>query len=94
MQGLKSSWFWGCLAAMADAFQFLVATVIWSLVGATVLKTGLVHPIALFAVWLIGFVWMAGYIGSGVPGCGSSDKGMALDDGCHRRSRHRDSSNP
>ena len=51
---------------MADAFQFLIATVIWSLVGADVLKTGQVHPIALFAIWLIGFVWMAGYIGSGV----------------------------
>lgn len=51
---------------MIDGLQFLVATVIWSLIGAAVLKTGLVHPVALFAVWLIGFVWMAGYIGSGV----------------------------
>lgn len=51
---------------MKDALQFLVVAVIWSLAGTAVLSTGLVHPIAVFAVWLIGFVWMAGYIGSGV----------------------------
>jgi hypothetical protein len=35
----------------------------WSVVCSLFL--GSVHPIALFAVWLVGFVWGAGYISAG-----------------------------
>jgi hypothetical protein len=35
----------------------------WSLLCSLFL--GAVHPIALFAVWLVGFVWGAGYISAG-----------------------------
>jgi hypothetical protein len=35
----------------------------WSVVCSLLL--GSVHPIALFAVWLVGFVWGVGYISAG-----------------------------
>lgn len=50
---------------MIDGLQFLAAAVVWALVGRAILETGLVHPVALFAVWLIGFVWIAGHMSAG-----------------------------
>ncbi|TGV15835.1 hypothetical protein EN816_00865 [Mesorhizobium sp. M8A.F.Ca.ET.173.01.1.1] len=36
----------------------------WSLAAS--LLIGSVNPIALFAVWLVGFLWGAGYIAAGI----------------------------
>lgn len=50
---------------LKEWFSFLAAIAVWALIGRGVLETGLVHPIALAVVWLIGFVWIVGYIAAG-----------------------------
>ncbi len=34
----------------------------WAAIARAIVETHLVHPVALFVVWLVGFVWMTGYI--------------------------------
>lgn len=43
---------------------FLIATVAWAVLCRLLLMLP-IHPVAVGAVWLIGFVWMTGYIAAG-----------------------------
>lgn len=43
---------------------FVVFLVVWSLLANLALGMH-IHPIAVFAVWIIGFVWGAAYIADG-----------------------------
>lgn len=40
--------------------RFLAFTMIWS--SAAGVMIGLVHPAAIFLVWIVGFLWGTGYI--------------------------------
>lgn len=44
---------------------FLVSIVLWALVGRAALAANIAHPMAVGVVWLIGFVWIAGYTAAG-----------------------------
>lgn len=44
--------------------MFIAFVVLWTAGAGLMLKTGL-HPIAIFLVWLIGFVWGSAYIAAG-----------------------------
>jgi hypothetical protein len=43
---------------------FVSFTVAWSI--AAVIFLGVINPIAVFAVWLLGFMWGTGYIAAGI----------------------------
>lgn len=48
---------------MNQLLAFLIFAAGWSF--ACSLFLGAVHPLAVFAIWLIGFVWGVGYIAAG-----------------------------
>jgi len=50
---------------MTDWLRFLIFAVLSALVARFFLETRLVHPAAIFVVWLVAFVWGAGYIAGG-----------------------------
>lgn len=47
--------------------RFMVFTLAWSAFAGAVLKTP-VHPLAIFIVWAVGFLWGTGYIIDGQKG--------------------------
>lgn len=49
---------------MNQFIAFGTFTIGWSI--AACLLIGSVNPIALFAVWLLGFIWGTGYIAAGI----------------------------
>jgi hypothetical protein len=49
---------------LKDFLQFITFAALWSAGAGLLLETG-IHPLAIFAVWLIGFVWGAAYIADG-----------------------------
>lgn len=53
------------MIAIPPFVQFLIATVVWGTLAALILHLRIVHPIAVFIVWIVGFVWITGYIASG-----------------------------
>lgn len=53
---------------MRQFVAFLTATVAWALVARLLLALDLAHPLAIGAVWLVGFVWISGYIAAGADG--------------------------
>lgn len=48
---------------MTDFRTFLAFNVLWGLAGYATLHLT-VHPLAIGAVWLVGYVWGVGYIAS------------------------------
>lgn len=50
---------------MKQFLAFLIATVLWAGTAGLFLSANLVHPVAVFIVWIVGFVWMTGYIAAG-----------------------------
>lgn len=50
---------------MKQFLQFLVVSAAWAGAAGLFLGLGLVHPVAVFIVWIVGFVWMTGHIVSG-----------------------------
>lgn len=42
--------------------MFIAVVVGWTLIGRAVLELNVLPPIALFIVWLGGFIWLAGRI--------------------------------
>ena len=50
---------------MNQAVAFISFVAGWSFVCSLCL--GAIHPVAVFLVWLIGFVWGVGYIAAGKP---------------------------
>lgn len=44
---------------------FIAATLAWAGICRLILEAGIANPIAIAIVWLIGFVWMTGYIVAG-----------------------------
>lgn len=51
-------------APLKDWLAFVLFTICWALIGRALLFLP-IHPVAIAIVWLIGFVWGAGYIASG-----------------------------
>jgi hypothetical protein len=49
---------------MEDVRFFLVACG-WALVGLIVLRAEFAHPVAVGVMWLVGFVWLAGWLATG-----------------------------
>lgn len=49
---------------MKDFLSFITFVLLWSAGAGLMLKTG-IHPVAIFLVWLVGFVWGAAYIAAG-----------------------------
>lgn len=49
---------------MSDFLKFIAFAMLWSAGAGLMLGTG-VQPVAIFVVWLIGFVWGAAYIADG-----------------------------
>ncbi|MGE0231168.1 MAG: hypothetical protein AB7O39_03125 [Flavobacteriaceae bacterium] len=44
---------------------FVIASLGWAGAARLLLDADIVHPVAVGVVWLIGFVWITGYIASG-----------------------------
>lgn len=44
---------------------YLVFLVLWGLLGTAILRVGLVHPLAVGIVWIVGFVWLTGWFAAG-----------------------------
>ena len=47
--------------------RFMTFALVWSALASAMLKTP-VHPLAIFAVWAVGFLWGTGYIIDGPKG--------------------------
>jgi hypothetical protein len=47
--------------------RFLVFVLIWTFLAGAMLRTP-IHPLAIFAVWSVGFLWGTGYIIDGKGG--------------------------
>lgn len=52
---------------MNDFLKFAISIVVWTLV-AGLMAGGSINPLAVFGVWLFGFVWITGFIISGREG--------------------------
>ena len=50
---------------MKQFAAFVLAAFVWTAAAGLLLHVERVQPLAIFVVWLIGFVWIAGYFGSG-----------------------------
>ena len=50
---------------MKEAAIYFFAVSAWAVVGRVLLELG-INPIALTIVWLVGFVWLTGYLMAGV----------------------------
>lgn len=44
---------------------FIAFAIVWTGAAGLFLKAEAIHPVAIFAIWIIGFVWGVGYIVSG-----------------------------
>lgn len=42
--------------------SFIAVVVGWAVAGRIVLELGILPPVALFILWLIGFVWLVGRV--------------------------------
>lgn len=49
---------------MKDFLSFIAFVLLWSAGAGLMLRTG-VHPLAIFAVWTVGFIWGVAYILAG-----------------------------
>ncbi len=49
---------------MSDFIKFIAFAALWSAGAGLMLGTS-IHPVAIFGVWLIGFVWGAAFIADG-----------------------------
>lgn len=47
--------------------RFLAFVLIWTFLAGMMLRTP-IHPLAIFAVWVVGFLWGVGYIIDGQRG--------------------------
>lgn len=50
---------------MREFLTFIVFVLAWTAAAGLLLDADLVHPLAIFAVWIVGFVWGVSYIASG-----------------------------
>ncbi|WP_159585911.1 hypothetical protein [Chelativorans xinjiangense] len=50
---------------MTRWLKFMGAAVGWSLICRAILELAPVHPIAVFFVWVVGFLWLTGWIAAG-----------------------------
>lgn len=49
---------------MNQAVAFVSFIAVWSF-GCSLLHHASIHPVAIFAVWVVGFLWGVGYIAAG-----------------------------
>lgn len=58
-------WLWPSVhSPLNQLVAFGTFTIGWSIAAS--LLVGLINPVALFAVWLLGFLWGTGYIAAGI----------------------------
>ncbi|RWL14892.1 MAG: hypothetical protein EOR57_31595 [Mesorhizobium sp.] len=65
---MRSSVFSGLVRGVSENTRqfvyFIAFAVLWSALAGLLMKTAL-DPLAIFMVWIVGFVWGVGYIASG-----------------------------
>jgi hypothetical protein len=48
-----------------EELRFFLFICCWAVAGYIALELNLAHPMAIAAVWLVGFVWLTGWLAAG-----------------------------